>query len=89
MASASVEDCKSYLKMLLLTGYHDHTTPIVFRADLNKIKVECRGLARFTNALVASPGFNSFRFRDMQKLQSTVAADLVAMLPEDTSKLPW
>ena len=86
---APVDDCRSYLQMLLHTGYHDHTIPLMFRSDLNKIKVECMGLARFTNALVASPGFNSFRFRDMQKLQSTVAADLVAMLPEDTNKLPW
>lgn len=85
----SVKNCESYLQMLLQTGYHDRTNPEIFRIDLNKIDVECRGHAKFTKAFIESQHFNSFRYRDMQKLQSTIAADLVSMVPEHQTNLPW
>ena len=85
----SQQTCKAHLVMLLQTGYHDHTNPFIFRLDLQKVEQNCPNYACFTKALINSPQFNSYRYRDMQKLQSTIAADLVDMVPKDSDQLPW
>ena len=84
------QQCLSYMKMLLATGFHKDSDPKIFQSDIENIGIVCKpNELILTNQFIKSPSFNMRRFHDLEKLRMVISQDIMLNNVTWTHKWHW